>query len=334
MKVYTKTGDQGQTSLLSKERVFKDNIRVQAYGTVDEANAAMGLAKSLVRKQWAAEIIHHVQKELINLNADLATTEPENCGGYRITLKHVHALEDIIDQLDQRRIPQAYFVTPGDTMASAAMDLARTVTRRAERCVIALKRQEAVPAPVQLYLNRLSDLLFVLARCYEQEELVATVTEQVQAILAKRAGQAAPQDQAVLLSRAKRCLAAAEQKACEIGVPMVIAIVDSGGNLVAHERMDHALLASISLALDKAYTAAALKMPTDQVAKAAVPGQPLYGIHTANSGRLIIFGGGLPIFEQGFLLGGIGVSGGTVEQDMLVAQAGLAGYIKEEDNEY
>ena len=151
MKVYTKTGDQGQTSLLSKERVYKDNIRVQAYGTVDEANAAMGLAKSLMHKKWAVEIIHNVQTQLISLNADLAAVEPEQNGIYRITLSHVETLEKIIDTLDQRRIPQAYFITPGATIVSAALDLARTITRRAERCVIALKKQEAVPAPVQLY---------------------------------------------------------------------------------------------------------------------------------------------------------------------------------------
>jgi ATP:cob(I)alamin adenosyltransferase len=324
MKVYTKTGDKGQTSLLSKERVFKDNIRVQAYGTVDEANAAMGLAKSLTAKEWAAAIIHKIQQELISLNADLATAEPENSDNYRITTSHVEGLEKIIDSLEQRRIPQPYFVTPGDTPASAAMDLARTIVRRAERCVVALKRQEPVTAPVQLYLNRLSDLLFVLARCNEQEELVERVTSQVQAVLQgspEIKSQAAEQP---LLNKARRGIAAAENKALEIGVPMVIAVVDSGGNLVAQERMDNALLASIALALDKAYTAVALKMPTEQAAIVAVPGQQLFGINTTNSGRLVIFGGGLPIYEQGLLIGGIGVSGGSVEQDMVVAQAGLS----------
>ena len=324
MKVYTKTGDKGQTSLLSKERVYKDSSRVQAYGTVDEANAAMGLAKSLTAREWAAAIIHSIQTELIDLNADLATSAPEPGHCYQITPDHVSRLETIIDNLEQRRIPQPYFVTPGATPASAALDLARTIVRRAERCAVALQRQESVPEPVLLYLNRLSDLLFVLARCKEQEDLVEKAASRVQAALA--AAPAAPARPAAesLLTKAKRVLAAAEHKAREIGVPMVIAVVDSGGNMIAQERMDDALLASITLAADKAYTAVALKMPTAQAGVVAAPGQPLYGINTAGNGRLVIFGGGLPIYEHGCLIGAIGVSGGSVDQDILVAQAGLS----------
>lgn len=324
MKVYTKTGDQGQTSLLSKERVDKDNSRVQAYGTVDEANAAMGLAKALTAREWARAIIHTLQAELIGLNADLATREPEPGHNYRITPGHVSRLESIIDSLEERRIPQPYFITPGATAASAALDLARTIVRRAERCVVALRRQETVPESVLLYLNRLSDLLFVLARCKEQEELVAKAARQVQTALAGATAAAAPPASESLLAKAKRALAAAEAKAQAMGVPMVIAVVDSGGNMVAQERMDQALLASIALAADKAYTAVALQMPTAQAAVVAAPGQPLYGLNTAGNGRLVIFGGGLPIYEQGRLLGGIGVSGGSVDQDILVAQAGLS----------
>lgn len=163
MKVYTKTGDEGKTSLLSKQRVFKDDARVDAYGTVDEANAAMGLAKSLLVKPWAIDILQHIQQELIFLNADLATDSPEQGGAWRITDSHVAWLESTIDELEEKRIPQKHFVTPGACQGSAALDLARTITRRAERCVVKLKKTETVTTPVSLYLNRLSDLLFVLA---------------------------------------------------------------------------------------------------------------------------------------------------------------------------
>ena len=112
MKVYTKTGDEGKTSLLSKERVFKDHMRVDAYGTVDEANAAMGLAKSLLANTWAFDIIQRIQVQLISLNADLAT-EALSGANYRITQQHVADLEIVIDTLEQKRIPQHYFVTPG-----------------------------------------------------------------------------------------------------------------------------------------------------------------------------------------------------------------------------
>lgn len=322
MKVYTKTGDEGQTSLLSKQRVSKDDARVEAYGTVDEANSAMGLAKSLLKPTWAIDILHQVQVELISLNADLAT-DSLSAVDYRITQEHVTRLESLIDSLEQRRIPQRGFVTPGASSASAALDLARTMVRRAERCVVRLKKTGEVTVPVSLYLNRLSDLLFVLARCVEEEEIVGTVTSKVLATLETEKLKPKMEDQCTMLAKAKSMIAAAEQKAREIGVPMVIAVVDMGGNLVAQHRMDGALLASISLALDKAYTAVALKMPTDQVAAAVRPGQPLCGLNTANGGRFIVFGGGFPIVESGKVIGGLGASGGTVEEDMMVARAGL-----------
>ena len=342
MKVYTKTGDGGQTSLLSKQRVFKDHDRVNAYGTVDEASAAMGLAKALTDKEWAVEIIQTIQEELILLNADLATETIDADSKLRITADHVKRLEEIIDSLESKRIPQRYFVTPGGTSTSAALDLARTVVRRAERLVVTLKRTETVAVHVGLYLNRLSDLLFVLARCVEQEDLIKTVTEKVMQVLAGSAGKSAVSSAdvmaqaqkivaastgtstVIILEKAKKMIAAAEQKAIEIGVPMVVAIVDAGGNLVAQHRMDGALLGSISIALDKAYTAAALQTATDQAAAVVVPGQPLYGLNTAGAGRFIVFGGGFPILAGGSIIGGIGVSGGSVEEDMVVAEAGLA----------
>jgi ATP:cob(I)alamin adenosyltransferase len=326
MKVYTKTGDQGQTSLLSKERVFKDHIRVEVYGTVDEANAALGLAKALISQDWAVEMIDKVQTELISLNADLATETPAPDRTPRITGAQVAGLETIIDCLEQRRIPQRYFVSPGASPGGAALDLARTVTRRAERNAVKLMRLGYIPKEALLYLNRLSDLLFVLARCVEQEEIIAAATRQVMAVLNGQAQRKECKGESGMLEKAKQMIDAAEVKAREIGVPMVIAVVDEGGNLVAQHRMNQALLASISIALDKAYTAVALKMPTSKAAALSVPGQPLFGLNTANSGRLIIFGGGIPIQTDGKIVGAIGVSGGSVEEDCLVAQAGLAAY--------
>jgi uncharacterized protein GlcG (DUF336 family) len=123
------------------------------------------------------------------------------------------------------------------------------------------------------------------------------------------------------LDVALKLIAAARVKADEIGVPMVIAVVDGGGNLVAQQRMDNALLVSISISLNKAYTAVALQLPTHALAPLAQPEQPLFGIHNADGGRIIIFGGGFPLKADGAIIGGIGVSGGSVEQDMECAQA-------------
>ncbi len=325
MKVYTKTGDQGQTSLLSKQRVFKDHVRVEAYGTVDEANAALGLAKSLGGASWVLSLIQQIQQELILLNADLATENWPAGSHYRITAEHVVKLESVIDSLEAKRIPQKYFVTPGTCSVSAALDLARTMVRRAERCVVRLKKTEQVTEPVCLYLNRLSDLLFVVARCVEQEEIISAVTTRVLSILGEDNNKIFSRATG-MLEKAQKMIAAAERKAIEINVPMVIAVVDHGGNLVAEQRMDGALLASIALALDKAYTAVALKMPTSEAADLAIPGQPLFGVNSACGGRLIVFGGGYPLLADKCLAGGLGVSGGSVEEDVMVAQAGLAAW--------
>ena len=125
------------------------------------------------------------------------------------------------------------------------------------------------------------------------------------------------------LDLALELIVAAKEKATEIGVPMVIAVVDAGGNLVALQRMDQALLVSIDIAINKAYTAVAIKIPTHELAKVAQPGQPLFGIHNADGGRVVIFGGGFPLKLNNEIIGGIGVSGGSVEEDIRCAEAAL-----------
>ena len=125
------------------------------------------------------------------------------------------------------------------------------------------------------------------------------------------------------LEGAKLMLLASELKARQIGVPMDIAIVDEGGNLLAFERMDGAKITGIDIAINKAFTAAASRRGTHEYAEVASPGKPAFGIHVSNQCRFVIFGGGLPILVKGEVIGGIGCSSGTAEQDRLVAQAGI-----------
>jgi uncharacterized protein GlcG (DUF336 family) len=127
----------------------------------------------------------------------------------------------------------------------------------------------------------------------------------------------------ITLDVARELIAAAESKADEIDVPMCIAVVDDGANLVGFHRMDDALLASINIAQNKAYSAMAVKLPTDEIGAAAQPGEPLYGIETTDEGRIVTFGGGMPLESGGAVVGGLGVSGGSVEEDMTVAQAAV-----------
>jgi uncharacterized protein GlcG (DUF336 family) len=130
----------------------------------------------------------------------------------------------------------------------------------------------------------------------------------------------------VTLSAAQAVVDAACAKAEEIGVPMNIAVVDAGNNLTAFARMEGAWLGSIDIAQNKAYTARAFDMSTKELAPLAQPQQPLFGIHASNQGRLIVFAGGIPLTSQDQVVGAIGVSGGSVEQDHEVAEAGVAAF--------
>ena len=133
----------------------------------------------------------------------------------------------------------------------------------------------------------------------------------------------------ITLELAKEVIAGAEEEAKNIGVAMVISVVDDGGNLVAIHRMDDAWLASIDIAQNKAWTSVALKMPTAALAEATVPAAELYGLNTTNSGRLVVFGGGIPLVVEGKVVGAIGVSGSTVPHDVQVAEAGVNAFNKQ-----
>ncbi|WP_230128336.1 heme-binding protein [Bacillus sp. CECT 9360] len=125
----------------------------------------------------------------------------------------------------------------------------------------------------------------------------------------------------ISLEIAKKMIESAEKKAKEINVPMVISIVDEGGNFIACHRMDDALLVSVDIAQNKAWTSVAMKMTTADLAQAAGVGKSLYGINTTNNGRVVVFGGGIPLRKDEEIIGAVGVSGGSVEDDIRVAQA-------------
>ncbi|CAA9481652.1 MAG: hypothetical protein AVDCRST_MAG05-1336 [uncultured Rubrobacteraceae bacterium] len=128
----------------------------------------------------------------------------------------------------------------------------------------------------------------------------------------------------ITLEEAQRMLSAAEDKARQMGQPMNIAVMDAGRNLVAFHRMDGAWVASTDIAIDKAFTSAGRGLTTRKIGEMAQPGQPLFGINTTNGGRIVIFAGGIPLMRDGEVIGAIGVSGGTVDEDEEVAEAGAA----------
>lgn len=162
--VYTRTGDKGKTSLFTGERVGKGSLRVDVYGTVDETDSVLGMARAFATHDNVKEILFKIQKSLWLLMADVASLgKPAN-----ITDDHVTELEHIIDELDGELQPLNHFLVPGETKAASFLDLARTVVRRAERLMWRLDESEDVHEVDIRYLNRLSDLCFTLSR-YESE---------------------------------------------------------------------------------------------------------------------------------------------------------------------
>jgi len=165
MKIYTKTGDNGETSLFGGKRVSKDNVRIEAYGTVDELNALIGVAISETTDKSAEEVLRKIQNDLFVLGGDLAAPVNGNKSKIpRTTDEMVKNLENKIDTYENKIPELKNFILPGGSKVSALLHLSRTVCRRAERRVINLSNVEQINFEVVKYLNRLSDLLFVLAR--------------------------------------------------------------------------------------------------------------------------------------------------------------------------
>lgn len=172
-KVYTLTGDKGTTSLVGGQRVDKDNMRVEAYGTVDELNSHIGVLASTLRGNGddvTNRLLFKIQNRLFNLGAYLATeTSDDTSPVYGLSDDDVLAIEARIDEMDSRLQPMKSFILPGGCLAAAQSDVCRTVARRAERRVITLARNTAVNPLAKRYLNRLSDFFFILSRFLNQE---------------------------------------------------------------------------------------------------------------------------------------------------------------------
>ncbi len=165
MKIYTRTGDNGTTSLFGAGRVKKDDPRVEAYGTIDELNSILGVARAVSKSDEISEIIQEVQNYLFTLGADLATPlNVESRKVKRISRSDVERIEIFIDEIDSKLEPLKNFILPGGTFLASLLHFARTVCRRAERRIVYLSEREKINEQVIPFVNRLSDLLFVLAR--------------------------------------------------------------------------------------------------------------------------------------------------------------------------
>ena len=345
-KFYTGQGDRGLTALTPASQVSKADERVAAVGAVEEIVAALGVVKTVTECPVFRGKLERIQKTLRTLA--LGLRDPRS-GKYVFSAEEIGFLESDMDTMLAAVPAESLTETlPGGNPQSAHLDLAHTVTRRAERDLVAMDRRYAAPAVFKQYLNRLSDYLLAAARYSDflhgkaEAEKPSAPTAAPASIPAKApaavpvaaSSAAITQDlvaevlarlggpKVLDLDRAKRLIEAVENRAREQGKRAVIAVCNPEGNPVAVHVMDGAFLVSYEVAVKKAYTAVAVKMSTMELSALCQPGGTFYGLQALD--KVITFGGGIPLYHDGVIVGGLGVSGGTGEEDHDLALYGAA----------
>jgi len=315
LKVYTKQGDNGTSTLVDGKPLPKNSAAFAALGDLDEVNAHLGLLKSLSKSEDEIALLADVQSWIITSSAVLAGVDSMRS---KCLADWAERLETAIDAMDGIVPAPKGFVLPGTCRIGAQIDIARTVTRRAER---SLSSVHNVPDEVRRFVNRLSDYLYMLARYYD---FIAVVRRAVEAEASKL-----PPVQSMRtglsLASAKWLTERLEADAQRIGLAAVIALCDASGRPIVVHVMDDAHLISYDVAVKKAYTAVAIKIKTEELAKLAQPGGVFHSLAKANNDIMLI-GGGVPLYDNGVLVGGLGISGGSAAQDIALAEFGLSAY--------
>ncbi|GAA0476062.1 cob(I)yrinic acid a,c-diamide adenosyltransferase [Alkalibacterium psychrotolerans] len=328
MGIYTKTGDKGETSLFDGSRVKKYSDRVNTYGTMDELNSFISLAEKMVNRTETRDILVKIQKTMFLVSAEIATTNMSKLKNKSdiIEADHIEFLEQVIDIFSKELPKVTSFVLPGKCVSAAQLHVARTVCRRAERELIQLSQTETIRSELIMYLNRLSDCLYILARIEDEDDYIKKIIKKVSEQYEKAVNDPTQKTEAQnknLYSQAREMMDKAVNKAKELDIPVTIAVVDDSGRRIAEFRMEDALLVSLDLAVRKAYTAVAMKSPTHELKDITQPEADLYQLESNTEGKIVSFGGGLPIYSNGKIIGAIGVSGGSVEEDILIAEASI-----------
>lgn len=332
-KLYTKAGDKGLTALTPAAQVSKADERIAAIGGTEEVISALGMVRAVTDCPIFRGRLERIMKTMRTLGKGLADARS---GRYAFSEEEIAFLEKGIDKM-LSQMPEGVMddYLPGGCEQSARLDVAYTTARACERAVVAMDRRYAVPELFKQYINRLCDYLLVSARYSDHQNSqkpadeapaqptipASAVTPTVESVVSQvmaRLGGAASMD----LARAKKLIAAVEQRALETGKQAVIAVVNAAGNPVAVHVMDGAYLVSYEVAVKKAYTAVAVKMPTMELYKLVQPGGTFYGLQSLEG--MVTFGGGVPITVGGVIVGGLGVSGGTGEEDHALCQYGLS----------
>ena len=327
MAIYTRTGDAGTTALFTGQRVSKTHPRVEAYGTLDELNAALSLCICAAKSPQHRQLLENIQLQLFWFSAELASeSEQPNPEQRYISSEEIAALETAIDTAMGRVTPLRSFILPGRSEAASRLHFARTLARRAERRLVELSADIAVRHVLMRYINRLSDCLYALARAEDhdahQNDIIQKVAERYLAAI--RTSATKEPTMSLSFQELHQLTRAAVTRAEELQVPVVISIVDANGTQTVTWRMPDALLVSSELAPKKAWTAVAMKTATHELTSAVQPGAALYGLESHMQGKVVTFGGGFALWREGLLLGGLGISGGSVEQDMDIAETAIA----------
>lgn len=309
-RIYTKTGDTGKTRLWDGTQVSKNDPHIETNGTLDEVNAALGLAKSLAPACMADEL-NGLQDRMMLLMAYVAR------GGKERAAPDPAELEAWIDAISGDYPMEGRFVNPGESPAGGALHIARAAARRAERASLPLLDSGELEPMAYSYINRLSDLLFALAHKADIETGVERVTAEV---LASPALRAAASQGELSLALAEAIIAEAKKKAAELGRAAVIAVCDASGELIALGRMDGALPVSLSQAQKKARSSARMRRGTAEISPLTQPGAQLFGINDEPGGFSAV-GGGRLLRAGESVLGAVGVSGGSAADDIAIADA-------------
>lgn len=331
MNIYTKTGDKGYTSLVKQQNVSKSDDRIHLLGNLDELTSNIGVVKSFETNEGTKGELERIQRNLMLIMAGVA--DPTN-QDYKLRMDETFHLEEEINRMEGLFPRKKEFILPGACQHSAKIDVARTVIRRTERLMVAVDNRYHLDTEAKKYMNRLADYFYILARytdhLYEngaQSKLSTSGVKQMsnnQDIVELVMNKLGLGLNRIDLATAKKLIAKIEEQAASRGLNAVIAICNPEGNPVAVHVMDDAFLASFDIAMKKAYTSVAVKMSTKELGELAQPGGMFYGVDKADNGRLMIIGGGIPLSIDGKIIGGLGVSGGSAQEDTALAEYGAS----------
>lgn len=342
MEMFTGSGDRGMTTLKRDRNVSKADDRIQAIGEIEDLITHIGMIKLHADDLSLKADLEKIQRKLLICIEGINDPYHKD---YKISEEEVKILAEKVSALKESYPMTAYEPLPGGCEASLRIDMARSVARRAERWLTSSdKKYGGQPARKQ-YMNLLGDYLYALARytdyvdakkpavCAETAQPVVVekpvnekvpVMELTKEIVIQEVLKRIQTMDRVTLEIAKKLIEKIEGYATSVGKKAVIAVCGPDGNPIAVHVMDGAFLVSFDVAVKKAYTAVSVKMSTMELGKLVQPGQTFAGLEQIEKDKLVFFGGGVPLFVGENLVGGLGISGGTGEEDDDIAQYALS----------